>query len=44
MSQEGDILGFDDMWIKLLKGIEHVYQRQELSPNAYMELYNEVYT
>jgi hypothetical protein len=39
MSQEGNILSFDNMWIKLLEGIEHVYQIQELSPTTYMELY-----
>jgi hypothetical protein len=39
MSQEGNTLSFDDMWIRLLEGIEHVYQGQAMSAADYIELY-----
>jgi hypothetical protein len=32
-------LAFDDVWRKLLEGIEHIYQFHEMTPAAWMQLY-----
>jgi hypothetical protein len=39
MSQSGNILNFDDMWVRLSEGLERIYQGQNIPPNAFMTLY-----
>ncbi|CAF4101824.1 unnamed protein product [Rotaria magnacalcarata] len=36
-------LSLDDVWAKVLVGIERIYRFQEMSPPEYMMLYSHVY-
>jgi hypothetical protein len=40
MSSQGNRnIKFDDVWSKLLEGIQHTYQFHEMSPGAWILLY-----
>lgn len=39
MTQNNRNPKFDDVWTKLLEGIEHIYQFHEMLAPAWMQLY-----
>lgn len=39
MAHQDKNINLNEVWIKVSDGIEHIYRIQEMSAQAYMELY-----
>lgn len=39
MANPGKSMNFNDVWLRVSDGIDHIYRIQAMSPKAYMELY-----